>query len=108
MDPLRQQETFLAVVGHRSANQALPNGEKSPKKTMVSVWWSVAVVIHNNFLKPGQTITAVSYCVEIDEMYRKLSQQQPALINGRNPILLHDNARPHVLQSLSENLSPTN
>ena len=51
-----------------------------------------------NFLQPGQTITAESYCEEIDEMYRKLRQQQPALVNRRDLVLLHDNVRPHVSQ----------
>ena len=68
------------------------------KKTMVTVWWSAAGVIHYNFLQPGQTITAESYCEEIVEMYRKLHQKQPALVNRRGPILLHDNARPHISQ----------
>ena len=55
-------------------------------------------MIHYNFLQPGQTITAESCCEEIDEISRKLRQQQPALVNRRGPILLHDNARPHVSQ----------
>lgn len=75
-----------------------PKAKTHQKKTMVTVWWSAAGVIHYNFLQPGQTITAQSYCEEIDEMYRKLRQQQPALVNRRGPILLHDNARPHVSQ----------
>ena len=57
-----------------------------------------AGVIHYNFLQPSYIITAESYCEEIDEMYRKLRQQQPALVNRTGPILLHDNARQHVSQ----------
>ena len=75
-----------------------PKAKTDQKKTMVTVWWSVAGVLHYNFLQPGQTITAESYSEEIDEMYRKLRQQQPVLVNRRGPILLHDNARPHVSQ----------
>ena len=39
---------------------------------MVTVWWSAAGVIHYNFLQPGQTITAESYCpiLPIYEMSR--------------------------------------
>ena len=65
---------------------------------MVTVWRSTADVIHYNFRQLGQTITAESDCEEIDEMYPKLRQQQTALVNRRGPILLHDNARPHVSQ----------
>lgn len=75
-----------------------PRVKTHQKKTMVTVWWSAAGVIHYNFLQPGQTITAESYCDELDEMHRKMRQQQPALVNRRGPILLHDNARPHVSQ----------
>ena len=65
---------------------------------MVTVWWSAAGVIHYNFLQPGQTMTAESYCEEIDEMYRKLHQQRPELVNRRDPILLYENTRPQVSQ----------
>lgn len=82
-----------------------PKAKTHQKKTMVTVWWSAAGVIHYNFLEPGQTITAESYCEEIDEMYRKLRQQQPALVNRRGPILLHDNARPHVSQITVQKLN---
>ena len=60
--------------------------------------WSEDGAIHYNFLQPGQTIIAESYCEEIDEMYRKLRQQHPTLVNKKGPILLHDSARPHVSQ----------
>lgn len=62
-------------------------------------------MIHYNFLQPGQTITAESYCEEIDEMYRKLRLQKPALVNRKGPILLHDNARPHVSQITVQKLN---
>ena len=63
---------------------------------MVILWWSVADMIHYNYLQSGQTITSESCCEEIDEMYRKLSQQQRVLVNRTDPIILHDNGRPHV------------
>lgn len=70
----------------------------SQKKTMVTVWWSTAGIIHYNFLKSGETINAEKYCIELTEMHRKLTRKCPALVNRRGPILLHDNARPHVSQ----------
>ena len=58
-----------------------PKAKTHQQKTMVTVWWSAAGVIHYNFRQLGQTIIAESYCEEIEEMYRKLRQQQPALVN---------------------------
>ena len=75
-----------------------PGTSQRRNPTKKRSWWSAAGVIHYNFLQPGQTITAESYCEEIDEMYRKLRQQQPALVNRKGPILLHDNTGPHVSQ----------
>ena len=44
-------------------------------------------------------------CQKIDEMHLKL-RQHPALVNRKGPILLHDNAQPHItkltLQKLNE------
>ena len=76
------------------------------KKVMVTVWWSAAGIIHYNFLNPGETINACKYCQQIEEMHQKLHVKHPALVNRKGPILLHDNARPHVskvtLQKLNE------
>ena len=73
---------------------------------MVTVWWSAVGVIHYKFMKPGKTINSESYCQVLEEMYHKLFQKMPALVNRKGPILLHDNAKPHVskktLQKLSE------
>ena len=63
---------------------------------MVTVWLSVADAIHYNFLQSGQIITTESYCDGINEMNRKLRQQQSALVNRRGPILHYDNARTPV------------
>ena len=80
--------------------------ELHQKKVMLTVWWSATGLIHYSFLNAGETITAEKYCQQIDEMHLKLRQQHPALVNRKGPILLHDNARPHVakptLQKLNE------
>ncbi len=52
--------------------------------------------LHYSFFKPGETITALKYCPQLAEMHRKLHEKLPALVNRNGPILLHDNARPHV------------
>lgn len=75
------------------------------KKIMLSVWWYSKGIIHYNFLKTGETITAVRYCKDIEEMHKKLTILCPALVFRKGPIILHDNARPHVAQITQQKLS---
>lgn len=50
-------------------------------------------------VKKSRTCTIIGiYCHAIDEIYAKLHQQQPALINRKDPIFLQNNARSHVSQ----------
>jgi histone-lysine N-methyltransferase SETMAR len=69
-----------------------------PKKVLVTVWWSVRGIVHVDYLRRGQTITADVYCKEIEEVHRKLLQTRAALVNRKGVLLLHDNARPHVAE----------
>ncbi|KAF2350019.1 Transposase type 1 [Trinorchestia longiramus] len=66
------------------------------KKFMVTVWWSAIGVIHYSFLGVYETINEGRYCNDLAVMHAQLSKKRPALVNRRGPILLHDNARPHV------------
>ncbi|XP_015436815.1 PREDICTED: histone-lysine N-methyltransferase SETMAR-like [Dufourea novaeangliae] len=83
-----------------------PKPKLHQKKVMVTVWWSRRGIIHYNFLKPGETVTSVKHCHEIDKVHKKLKDLCPILVNRKGPILLHDNARPHVsritVQKLNE------
>ena len=62
--------------------------------------WSSASIIHHEFLQPSQTITGDSYCQELDTFHKKLQIFQPALANRKDPILLHDNAPPHIFKQV--------
>ena len=87
------------------APQHLPKPKLRQKKVMVTVWWSAAGLIHHSFLNPGETITAEKYCRKIDEMHQKLQRMCPRLLNMKGPILLQDNARPHVAQLTLQKLN---
>jgi [histone H3]-lysine36 N-dimethyltransferase SETMAR len=82
-----------------------PKQNLHSKKIMISVWWTSSGLIHYNFLKQGETITAVKYCAEIDQMHRKLTLLNPSLVNRKGPILLHDNARPHIAKLTVQKLN---
>ena len=92
-------------LGRSEPPKQFPKRLLHQKKVMVTVWWTAAGLIHHNFLNPGETITAETYCKEIDEMHAKLRQMSPALVNRKGPILLHDNARPHVARSTLQKLN---
>ena len=62
------------------------------------VWWSAAGLIHYDFLNPGETIIAERDASEITAF---------ACDNRKGPILLHDNARPHVAASTLQKLKKT-
>lgn len=81
-----------------SAPKQCPKRKLTPRKVMVTVWWSNAGVIHHSFLPNGTSITADVYCEELNTMMEKLARLQPALVNRSAPLLLHDNARPHTAQ----------
>ena len=72
---------------------------------MVTVRWSAASLIHYSFLNPSESITSEKYAQQIDEMHQKLQCLQPALINRKGPILLHNNAQPHVTQPVLQKLN---
>ena len=84
------------MVRLRRNAKVLPKAKLSPKKVMVDVWLSAADLIHYSFLNPSETIISEKYAQKIYEMHWKLPCLQPALVNRKGPILLHDNTWPHV------------
>lgn len=87
------------------APKHMPKPNLHPRMILVSVWWSARGVVHFSFLKRGETINSDKYCQEIDIMYEKLRIQQPALVNRRGVLLLHDNARPHTAKQIFKKLA---
>ena len=71
---------------------------------MVTVWWSDAGLIHYSFLNPGETITFEKYDQQIDQTHQKLQCLQPALVNRKGPILLH-NTQQQVIQATLQKLN---
>ena len=82
------------------APKHFPKPRLHQEKVMVTVWRSAAHLIHYSFLNPRETITSERYAQQIDEMHGKLQYPQLALVNRTGPILLHDNAWPHIAQPM--------
>uniref|UniRef100_A0A0K0FSR3 Histone-lysine N-methyltransferase SETMAR n=1 Tax=Strongyloides venezuelensis TaxID=75913 RepID=A0A0K0FSR3_STRVS len=56
-------------------------------------------------MKPDEIINSESYCAQLEKMHQKLSKKRPSLVNRRDPILLHDNARPYVSKTTLQKLN---
>ena len=74
-------------------------------KIMVTVWWCAKGVVHYSFLNANQGITAEVHCNQLDEMHSCLQEMWPALVNLHGPILLQDNACPHVARMTVQKLT---
>ena len=88
----------------RSSN-ALPKVKVAPKKVHGCCLVVAACLIHYSFLNPGKTITSEKCAQQIDEMQQKWQCLQRALVNRKDPILLHDNAQLHVTQPMLQKLN---
>ncbi|KOC69109.1 Histone-lysine N-methyltransferase SETMAR, partial [Habropoda laboriosa] len=57
-----------------------------------------------SFLKSSTTITAELYSNKLEVVHQKLKVQQPTLVNRKDPIFLHDNARPQIASTTVQKL----
>lgn len=69
---------------------------------MITVRWSASELIPHSFLNLGETMTTEKHVQQIDEIHEKLRHVHPAVVN-RRPVLLHNNARPHVAHPTLQN-----
>jgi histone-lysine N-methyltransferase SETMAR len=100
-------EKWVTYVNHTRKRQWLGAGQRGvatpktdlhPRMIMLSVWWGVKGVIHWELLPTGSTITADSYCKQLDRVVAKLRGKQDRVY------FLHDNARPHIAKSTQQKL----
>ena len=71
---------------------------QSQNCTKKMLWSLFGGLLHPSFLNPRETIVSEIYAQQIDEMHWKVQCLQPASVNRKGPILLHDNAWPHDSQ----------
>ena len=86
-----------SVLDREDAPKHFPKSNLHQKKVMVTVWSSLASLIHYSFLNPGKIITSEKYAQQIDEIHQKLQHLQLASIKRKGTILL-DNTWPHITQ----------
>lgn len=73
-----------------------PKSSLNIKKRMLCIWWDRKGPIHYELLKPDERINSEMYCRQLDDLNRELKIKRPALVNRKQIILHHDNARPHT------------
>ncbi len=65
---------------------------------MLSAWWGLKGIIHQELLPTGCNITADLNCQQLDHVAAKLQGKQDRIY------FLHDNATPHIAKSIREKL----
>jgi len=92
--------------GEASTSTARPN--RFGRKAMLCVWWDQTGVIYFELLKPGETVNAVRYQQQINDLSRAIAENRPEYQERqKRVILLHDNASSHkskVVRDTVENL----
>ena len=79
-----------SVAGLRRSSKALPKAKLASEKDhghCLVVGWPFDL---RQFLNLSEIITSEKYAQEVDETYRELQHLQPALINRKGPIFLHE------------------
>ncbi|GFT18983.1 histone-lysine N-methyltransferase SETMAR [Trichonephila clavipes] len=68
------------------------------------VWRDCRRIIYHELLKPNLTITVDKYVQQLQRVQEKILENRLALINLKNVILLHDNARSHTAKVTQEKI----
>lgn len=98
-------EKWVCYVNIKRKKQWLTPGQKPiptakaglhPRRIMMSVWWDYRGIIYFELLPRNITITGQIYCDQLGRLEAKLKKARPGLVNRKNVIIQHDNARPHI------------
>jgi len=73
-----------------------------PKKTMICVWWNWKGIVHWEMLEKNVTINKELYIAQLHRVNEAIKQKR--CDRKGKTILLHDNARPHVAQTVKEKI----
>ena len=89
----------------RRSSNALPKAKVCTKKSSWSLFGGCCLSDSLQLSESWQTITSEKCAQQIDGMHQKLQCLQQALVNRKDPILLHDNAQLHVTQPMLQKLN---
>ena len=86
-------------------DRTLQSTLRSHTCTKKCIWWSAACLVHYSFLNPTETSTSEKCAQQIEEIHRRLQYLQPARVNRKGPILLHDTTWLHIAQLTLQKLN---
>lgn len=69
------------------------------RKVLLCVWWNYQGIIHHELVPDGRAINSDIYSEQLQKVCEIVRERYPALVNRRQLLLQHDNARPHTSQT---------
>lgn len=74
-----------------------PKANIHGKKVLLCIWWDQKGVLYYELLKRGETVNGDRYKKQLTKLNQEVATKRPEWIKRHDrPIMLHDNARPHV------------
>ena len=107
-------ETWIHYENYSKKRQWLDEGEKpkpSPKrksnkkKVMLCVFWDFQGIIHFELLENNETVDSNLYSLQLENLNQSLIRKRPKFKKRKKPVLLHDNAKPHISKIVQEKIS---
>jgi len=105
---------YLRQVGHKLANASWAGEGESPRvvrrdrfepKNMFYIFFKTTGVVHLGYVEKGDTITGQYYVRNcLRPIIQEINKQRP-ITGTQNLKFLHDNARPHVTQTVTDCLN---
>lgn len=62
---------------------------------VIPIWWDCKGVVFFEFLSRNVTLNSDVYCQQLDKLNEAIAEKRPELINRKEVIFHHDNARSH-------------
>lgn len=91
------------------APKLVPKPNIHGKKVLLCIWWDQKGILYYELLQPGQTVNGDRYKDQLFELNQQLAIKRPEWASRHErPIMLHDNARPHVGQQVKNMLNDLN